>query len=208
MDLAAARRHDEWNLLALGSLNAAHSLWWVGWGPLAPLAARLLTPLFLADCAYLVCDLGWLVFSPRCVAPEVRRTLLIHHVIVVGCIPVAWSHPVLMAHLLRTWVVEIHSCVHIAARHLPSPKLRAALQRLSKPIFVGLRLIGFPLTWFAYARDRAALTDAMREAQVPLRCHLPLSIAHFAMYGLMLKWGHTLLFSKRRGGASPDTKAD
>ena len=71
--------------------------------------------------------------------------------------------------------------VHIAARKLPSPAQREVLQRVNKPLFAGLRLVGFPLTWVAYARDRAALPLALRNAHAPLRLHVPLSLAHFAM---------------------------
>ncbi|KAL3893402.1 MAG: hypothetical protein SGPRY_014258 [Prymnesium sp.] len=206
MDAASADRHDTWNLLSLGALNAAHIVWWSGCWPAALLPGAI-PLLFTADCCYLLADFSYLLLAPACVSPSVRPTLLLHHAIVVSCMPFAWGKPVLMAHLLRTWMVELHSFVHIAARKTQWPNLQALLARVNKPIFVGLRLIGFPLSWFAYARDRAALSVAMRAAHAPGFVHVPLSIAHFAMYGLMLKWGHALLFSRRntssgQGGSS------
>jgi len=182
----AADRHDAWNLMSLGALNVAHAGWWLGLYPAGP---TVISTLFSADLCYILCDLGWLVFSPRCVAPAVWPTLIVHHGIVLCCVPTAWAKPVLMAHLLRTWIVEVHSWVHIAARKLQSP----LLTRVNKPLFAVLRLVGFPLTWVAYARDRAAMPLALQAAHAPLRVHLPLSFAHFAMYGLMCKWGYTLL---------------
>ena len=44
-----------------------------------------------------------------------------------------------------------------------------------------------------YDRERQALSAVSRALQSPAHIHLPLSFAHFAMYGLMCKWGYNLL---------------
>jgi hypothetical protein len=182
--------HDDWNLYAIGALNVAHVGWWAG----LFVSRTALNCLFFADAAYIVLDMCWLLFVPACVAPRVRPTLLIHHAFVCCCVPVAYGTPVLMKHLLRTWVVELHSWNHIASRRL-RPSLAQPLARINSALFVGLRLIVFPLTWFAYAQDRAALPALVRAAQVPLRLHLPLSLTHLMMYGLMVKWGLPIIQS-------------
>ena len=73
-----------------------------------------------------------LVFVPTCVPAQARRGLLMHHIIVCCCLPIAAGKPVLMAHLLRTWVVELQSWTHIAARRLEAP-LAQHLERVNLP---------------------------------------------------------------------------
>jgi hypothetical protein len=51
--------------------------------------------------------------------------------------------------------------------------------------------------------ERAALLPAVRAAIVPTAVHLPLTAAHFAMYGLMCKWGYNLLVAPR---GKPDSE--
>ena len=108
---AATWRHDVWNLLALGCLNAVHILWWLGL-----LSESALFAVFSLDVAYIALDGLWLVASPSCVPRRVWATLVAHHAAVLLCVPVAVGNPLLMRHLLRTWVVELHSWNHIAAR--------------------------------------------------------------------------------------------
>ena len=116
--------HDRWNLLAIGSLNVAHCAWWCSLLP-----EHLLGALFCADVGYICGDLAWIALVPGCVPPGARPTLLLHHVLTCCCAPVAMGRPVLMAHLLRAWVVELHSWNHIAARQLVrAPRLRRVLQ--------------------------------------------------------------------------------
>ena len=134
--------HDEWNLLALGALNLAHIGWWCGVFSASGAALQLL---FYADAAYLIADTCWLVFVPNCVAPRNRMTLLAHHLLICTILPVAASKPVLMKHLLRTWVVEVHSWNHIAMRRLGG-RLGDLTKRVNLPLFVSLRLLAFPLT--------------------------------------------------------------
>ena len=76
------------------------------------------------------------------------------------------------------------------------PALAALTRQLNKPLFVVLRLIGFPLTWFVYRNDRAAQPAAIIASHAPQWLHIPLSLTHALMYGLMLKWGYTLLVAK------------
>ena len=185
--------HDDWNLVAIGALNIGHIAWWLG----AVSGGAVLQWLFYADCTYLVLDSCWLLFVPTCVAPRNRGTLLMHHLIVCGCMPIALAHPVLQRHLLRTWVVEVHSWNHIASRRLP-PAIAKPLERINKPMFVALRLISYPLTWFAYAKDRAMLPEVVRAALIPGRIHWPLTSMHFLMYGLMLHWGKGLLLPQTK----------
>ena len=116
--------HDRWNLLAIGSLNVAHCAWWCSLLP-----EHLLGALFCADVGYICGDLAWIALVPGCVPPGARPTLLLHHVLTCCCAPVAMGRPVLMAHLLRAWIVELHSWNHIAARQLVrAPRLRRVLQ--------------------------------------------------------------------------------
>ena len=190
--------HDDWNMVVIGALNVAHAGWWFG----LVTGGGALSFLFWADCAYLLLDSCWLVFVPSCVAARSRGTLLMHHALVCCLIPLAAGRPVLMRHLLRTWMVELHSFNHIATRWLHA-RLAAWAERLNKPLFVALRLIGYPLSWVPYARDRAALPALVKAAHVPLALHLPLSCAHFVMYGLMLKWGHALLRPPLKGTSKP-----
>ena len=143
--------HDDWNLLAIGGLNLAHVAWWFG---LVATNGPALQFLFYADCAYMLADCCWLLFVPSCVMPRVRGTLLVHHLTCIACMPVAAGNYTFMKHLLRTWSVEVHSWNHIASRRFSKLTF---LSYINKPLFVMLRLIGFPLTWFAYARDRVAL---------------------------------------------------
>ena len=178
---------DDWNLIAIGCLNLSHIAWWCG---LAATDGPVLALLFYADCAYMLADCCWLVFAPSCVAPRVRGTLLVHHLTCIACMPIAAGNATFMKHLLRTWSVEVHSWNHIASRRFSKIEF---LARINKPLFVALRLIGFPLTWFAYARDRAALLPAVREALLPAALHWPLTLTHIGMYGLMLKWGAPIL---------------
>ena len=185
--------HDLWNLVLLGILNVAHMRWWLGWD----LSNRTLEALFVADGAYLFLDFCWLVCVPSCVPPKSRITLLIHHAIVIAILPLAFGKPVLMRHLLRTWIVELHSWNHVAARHMDGALAKWA-RAINKPLFVVVRLIGFPVTYVLYVYDRATLSEVTRNAQVPYNWHLPLSCAHAAMYGLMLKWGYGLLCTGRR----------
>ena len=136
-----------------------------------------------------------LVFVPTCVPAQNRRGLLMHHLVACGCLPVAAGKPVLMAHLLRTWVVELQSWTHIAARRL-QPPAAALAQRVNRPLFFAFRIVAFPITWVLYARSRAALPATLLAAHVPLSVHVPLSLLHFAMYGLMLNWGRGLLLRR------------
>jgi hypothetical protein len=185
--------HDDWNLLSLGALNVAHVGWWTGLFA----SERVLECLFYCDAAYLLMDTCWLVFVPSCVPARSRNNLLVHHAIVCLCLPYAMGKPVLMRHLLRVWMVELHSWNHIAVRRFAnaSPMIAAIAERVNKPLFFALRLVGFPLSWFVYARERAALSAAVIQAHAPFTLHVPLSLAHFAMYGIMLKWGQGLLLS-------------
>jgi hypothetical protein len=184
--------HDDWNLLAIGALNLAHTAWWFG---MVATNGPALSLLFYADCCYMLADCCWLLFVPTCVPARVRGTLLVHHFTTVVCMPIAAGNPVFMKHLLRTWSVELHSWNHIASRRFSNMTL---LARINKPLFVILRLIGFPLTWFAYARDRAALLPAVRDALLPAALHWPLTLTHVGMYGLMLKWGAGLLLPSKK----------
>ena len=122
--------HDRWNLLAIGGLNVAHCAWWCSLLP-----EHLLSALFFADVGYICGDLAWIALVPGCVPAGARPTLLLHHALTCCCAPVAIGRPVLMAHLLRAWVVELHSWNHIAARQLVrTPRLRKVLQaRLATP---------------------------------------------------------------------------
>lgn len=205
MDAVAADRHDTWNMITLGALNVAQSFWWFNLCPKAISGSSLVAALFAADMSYLALDFGWLVFLPGCVPPATWPTLILHHGVILCCGYAAWGQPVLMSHLLRTWIVEVHSFVHIAARKLGSKM--PLLQRINKPLFVVLRLVIFPLTWFAYARDRSALPPAVQAAQLPMRLHLPLSLAHLAIYGLMCKWGHGLILKRSGNDDVPKPKA-
>lgn len=186
--------HDIWNLAALGTLNVCHIGWWCG--ALAG-SSRALSWLFWADAAYLVADCGWLLLVPGCVPAASRNTLLIHHLLVCALVPIAAGKPVLMAHLLRVWCVEIHSWNHIAARQFSSTRIGAVARHINKPLFVALRLLYFPTSWFPYAAERAALPAAVAAAHVPPALHRCLAVAHLAMYGLMLKWGSGLLRGAR-----------
>lgn len=183
---AAAHRHDLWNLWALGILNATHVLWWAG----ALDETRWLATIYALDVGYMTVDALWLVLEPACVAVRVRDTLLLHHAAVLACAAGAAGYPLLMRHLLRVWVVELHSWTHIAARELGSPVLGA----VNKPLFVGVRLVGFPLTWLVYARERAGASFP------PLGVHAVLSAMQVLMYGLMCHWGKRLLLGE--GGLS------
>ena len=120
-----------------------------------------------------------------------------HHCLVCFAMPVAACRPVLMRHLLRTWIVELHSWTHIATRRLRSERLAELAQRVNKPLFAAIRLIGFPLTYLMYARDRAALPADLLLAHSPWHVHVPLSLAHAGLYALMLKWGYTLLLGSQ-----------
>ena len=100
-----------------------------------------------------------------------------------------------MRHLLRTWVVELHSWNHIAARRLRSPRLAAIARYVNRPLFFVFRILAFPLTYVAYLQDRAMLPAELLDAQAPLRMHAPLSLTHLGLYALMLKWGYDLLLS-------------
>ena len=144
---AATWRHDVWNLLALGCLNAVHILWWLGL-----LSESALFAVFSLDVAYIALDGLWLVASPSCVPRRVWATLVAHHAAVLLCVPVAVGNPLLMRHLLRTWVVELHSWNHIAAR-TPWP-LGPACLRVNKALFMATRLVGFPLTYAVYRSGR------------------------------------------------------
>ena len=181
--------HDKWNLVALGALNVAHVGWWCGLltGPAA------LHALFLADVAYIALDTCWLIFVPSCVAPRVRGTLIVHHILICTMFPLARNRPLLQRHLLRTWVVELQSWAHIAARHGDESGVGGVARRLNKPAFIALRLIAFPLSWFGYVSDRAALPAAIVAAHAPPRTHLLLGGVHSLFYALMIKWGWTLL---------------
>ena len=73
---------------------------------------------------------------------------------------------------------------------------------INKPLFVAARLIGFPLSYVAYARDRGALDARQLLLQAPPRLHGPLSVAHAAMYGLMLFWGYRMFFPRPADAAA------
>ena len=193
--LTSLDRHDTWNLCAIGGLNVAHCAWWCSVLP-ERLNAAALQALFCADVSYILGDFAWIALDPGCVPLGARPALLMHHALTVACAPVAFGRPVLMAHLLRAWIVELHSWNHIAARQLSSPRLRKVLQAINKPLFVAARLIGFPLTYVAYARDRRALDVHQLLLQAPLRLHGPLSVAHAAMYGLMIFWGYRMFWPR------------
>jgi hypothetical protein len=107
-------------------------------------------------------------------------------------LPVAAGTPLLMRHLLRTWIVD--SWNHIAARRMCG-RLANVARRINKPLFVALRLLGFPLTWLQYYTERAALPELVRASAAPLALHAPLSCAHLLMYGLMCWWGRGLLLA-------------
>ena len=193
-------QHDDWNLLALGALNAAHLSWWLS----LLNGEAWLRRLFWMDAGYIVLDAAWLVFSPSCVAPRVWQTLCFHHLSVLACVPVAIGRPLLMSHFLRTWIVELSSWTHIAARRLKGTRVAALLERLNKPIYVGLRMIGFPLTYVVYARERAASPALL--LQSPTHLHVPLSAMHFVLYGLMLKWGWGMLRPARAPATPPKSE--
>ena len=182
--------HDDWNLIALGALNAAQVGWWCGL-----FGSGALNALFVADAAYLIADTCWLIFAPSCVPVKARGTLLMHHCLICFVLPVAAGKPVLMRHLLRTWIVELHSWTHIATRRLRSKRLSALAHGVNKPFFFVIRLVAFPITYLSYSRERAALPSELMLAHAPLRVHALLSLAHFSLYGLMLKWGWGLLLS-------------
>lgn len=184
--------HDAWNIYALGALNVLHVGWWAGVlaGP------RATSALFAADAAYIALDTAWLALVPSCVAPRVRLTLLAHHLVMNCCTPVAWGKPVHQRHLLRTWCVELQSWTHIAARALRPGRLRRACDWINRPLYVLLRLVAFPLAWVLYSRERAALPAAVLAAHTPAALHAALTLVHFALYGLMLKWGATLLLAR------------
>ena len=184
-DWAAARSHDAFNLVASGALNVLQAAWWSG---LVDGEAALRT-IFAADVAYIAIDAGWRWLQPSCVAARVWSGLFVHHVLVLACASPAWSEPLFMRHLLRTWIVEIQSWMHIATRQLGGRCGKAAAAA-NKPLFVALRLVGFPLTYFAYAAERRAVPE-----RAPLYVHVPLSIAHFALWALMLHWGKRLLLA-------------
>eukprot|EP00322_Chrysochromulina_rotalis_P004973 CAMPEP_0115853000 /NCGR_PEP_ID=MMETSP0287-20121206/13282_1 /TAXON_ID=412157 /ORGANISM="Chrysochromulina rotalis, Strain UIO044" /LENGTH=274 /DNA_ID=CAMNT_0003307071 /DNA_START=24 /DNA_END=849 /DNA_ORIENTATION=+ len=184
-------KHDDFNLVAIGVLNAAHVAWWFG----LLSSNTALVALFAADGAYIVADMCWLAFAPACVPARVRITLLLHHALICAALPVASGKPVLMRHLLRTWVVELNSWTHIAARRLRSPRLALLMQWLNKPLFIALRIVAFPLTYAIYASERAALSPALMQSHSPFHVHAPLSAVHLMMYGLMLKWGYSLLLA-------------
>ena len=181
--------HDDWNLVALGVLNLAHVGWWCG----IVSSSTALSTLFAADACYIIADTCWLLFFPTCVPAKVRGTLLIHHMLICFAIPVAAGKAVLMRHMLRTWMVELHSWTHIAQRRLRSERLCELARAVNKPLFFALRIIAFPLTYFTYAAERAALPPWLLAAHSPPSVHAPLSLAHLGMYGLMLQWGKTLL---------------
>jgi hypothetical protein len=176
--------HDIWNLVALGALNAVHILWWLGL-----LSESALFAVFSLDVAYIALDGAWLLLSPSCVPRRVWATLVAHHAAVLLCVPVAVGNPLLMRHLLRTWVVELHSWNHIAAR-TPWP-LGPACLRVNKALFVATRLVGFPLTYAVYHRERQAAPAAS-----PPHLHWPLTAAQLALYGLMLHWGRGVLLGR------------
>ena len=134
-----------------------------------------------------------LAFVPTCVPAQARRGLLMHHLVACCCLPVAAGKPLLMTHLLRTWIVELQSWTHIAARRLQHKAAAAIAQRINRPLFFAFRIVAFPLTWIAYERSRASLPAPLRLAQAPLSVHVPLSLLHLGMYGLMLNWGRSLL---------------
>mgnify|MGYP006109528799 FL=1 len=177
--------HDDWNLLAIGALNVLHVGWWCGLTALSPSTSIL----FYVDGAYLLLDSCWLLFAPSCVPAKSRLTLLVHHCLVCALLPFAASNQLFMSHLVRTWMVELHSWNHIAARRLGSSPFAGVLEAMNKPLFCALRLVGFPLTWFQFAAERAALPLATQAALTPLSVYVPLGVAHSLMYALMLKWG-------------------
>ena len=73
--------------------------------------------------------------------------------------------------------------------------LSALAHGVNKPLFFVIRLVAFPITYLSYSRERAALPSELMLAHAPLRVHALLSLAHFSLYGLMLKWGWGLLLS-------------
>ena len=69
-------------------------------------------------------------------------------------------------------------------------------------------MIAFPLTYFQYAKERAALTEAIRLAHSPLGLHVGLSGAHLMMYGLMVKWGYQLIWRPWRQELQASSKEE
>jgi len=197
--LSAMDLHDRWNIYAIGGLNCAHIAWWVGL--LRGRAA--LDALFFADIGYITCDFAWISLVSGAVPQTARPTLLVHHALTIACAPVAFGQPLLMSHLLRCWIVELQSWNHIAMRQLESPRLRRICQAINTPLFCATRLLGFPLTYLVYARQRSSSAQYLLEA--PRRIHVPLSIAHLAMYGLMCFWGYRMVGQRRarQAGRSP-----
>jgi len=106
-----------------------------------------------------------------------------------------------MRHMLRCWLVEVSSWNHVAARKWES----RLFEWINKPLYFATRFIGFPFAYFIYHSERAALSRAEVLSESPLRIHLPLSIAHWVLYGLMLHWGYKLLL---RPAAPPPASDD
>ena len=181
--------HDDWNLVVIGALNIAHMGYWCGAFALSPSMSFL----FYADAAYLLLDSLWLVLAPSCVPPKSWKTLLMHHALVCTLLPITAGRPVMMKHLVRVWAVEVHSWNHIATRRFGGTRLASVLEAANKPLFIGLRLINFPYTYFQFAADRAALPIALRATESPEWLMVPLGVAHSIMYALMIKWGYGLL---------------
>ena len=87
-------------------------------------------------------------------------------------------------------------------QHRPPPGLDRA-ERRRRPIWQVTKVLHiwqawslFPLSYVAYARDRGALDARQLLLQAPPRLHGPLSVAHAAMYGLMLFWGYRMFFPR------------
>jgi len=184
----AVELHDSWNLVFLGSLNLAHLVWWAGHS----VSHRVVECLFFADFIYIWADFAWLLALPECVNPRVWRTLVAHHATIVSMSYLGFNNPVLMRHAVRCWVVEVASWNHIATRKFKSP----VFEKVNKPLYIVTRLIGWPVAYFAYLRDRNSLSASEVLRWVPSRVHILLSFMQLLLYGLMIHWGYNLLLRK------------
>lgn len=172
--------HDAWNLWVLAPLCVWHAL------PGA--SAR---DLVLAQGAYALADSVWICARPECVTRP--RTLLTHHALWSVAILTSLNYPVYLRTMRRSFVVELHSLVHIGARHVP------ALRAWRTPALVAFRILVFPLsfalTWAEATRDDAG------------RAILP---AVGALYALAVLFNAALLTAavrttaRRRGDARVD----
>ena len=182
--------HDDWNIVAIGALNIVQMCLWTG---VIPASATALV--WYADLVYFWLDSAWLAFVPGCVPAKVQKTLLLHHIVCLITACSGFRSPLCQLHMCNAWIVELQSWTHIAARRLNEPYAQAC-ERVNTPLYLLTRFVLFPLTWFRYAHLRS--TWPTGTAQVPTLMHVPLSIAHWGLYGLMLKWGHAMLVNAKK----------